>query len=144
MSLTTFSGPVGTFTQQSDGVNHSDLGLVELAQSVTLAQNSTTAVTAIVYLPQNASITDFLVDTLTAWDSATSATLSIGTAAAGTQYTGSISTKTGGRAAPAYSAAQATAMANITTHVAVYVTITVVGATTAGSTRVTVRYIQNP
>lgn len=144
MSLTAFSGPIGTFTQQSDGVNHSDLGLVELAQSVTLGQNSTTAVTAIVYLPQNASITDFLIDDLTVWDSVTSATLTIGTAAAGTQYAGAVNTKTAGRQAPSYSSAQVTAMANITTHVAVYVTITPVGATTAGSTRVTVRYIQNP
>lgn len=144
MSLTAFTGPVGTFTQQNDGTNHSDLGLVEMTQVATLTQNSTTAVTAIVYLPKSAQIVDFLIDDLTVWDSATSATLSIGTAAAGTQYVGSINTKTAGRQAPTYTSAQLTAMSNIgTTNFAVYITVTVVGATTAGITRVTVRYIQN-
>jgi len=143
MSLTSFSGPVGTYTQQSDGVNHSDLGLAELTQAVTLSQNSTTAVTAVVYLPQNSSIVDIIADTLTQWDSATSATLSAGTAAAGTQYVSGVNAKTAGRQTPSYTSAQLTAMANIGTSVAVYITVTVVGATTAGNTRVTVRYIQN-
>lgn len=144
MSLTAFSGPVGTFTQQNDGTNHSDLGLAVLSQAVTLTQNGAdTNVNAVLYLPQNAQILDFLIDDLTQWDSATSATLSIGTAAAGTQYVGSINTKTAGRQAPTYSSAQLTAMSNITTHVGVFITVTVVGATTAGITEVTVRYVQN-
>lgn len=143
MSLTAFTGPLGTFTQQNDGVNHSDLGTVELCQTATLTQNSTNAVTAILYLPQNAQITDFLIDNLTVWDSVTSATLSIGTAAAGTQYVGSVNAKTAGRQAPSYSSAQLTAMAGIGTNVGVYITVTPVGATTAGVTQVTVRYIQN-
>lgn len=144
MSLTAFSGPVGTFTQQSDGTNHSDLGLAELTQVVTLNQNSTTAVTAVVYLPQNASIVDIIADTLTQWESGTSATLTAGTAAAGTQYVSGVNAKTAGRQTPSYTSAQLTAMANIGTNVGVFITITPVGATTVGITRVTVRYIQNP
>lgn len=145
MSLSAWTGPIGTFTHQLDGTSsgYSDLGTAELTQVATLTQNSTTAVTAIVYLPQNASIVDFKIDNLTVWDSGTSATLSIGTAAAGTQYVGSINGKTAGRQAPTYTSAQLTAMANITTSVGVYITMTPSGATTAGITRVTVQYIQN-
>src|SRR6185312_16212810 len=145
MGTTAFSGPVGTFTHQPDGTSsgYSDLGLAVLGQVTILNQNSTTAVTNILYLPANAQILDFLIVNLTQWDRATSATLTIGTAAAGTQYVGSINAKTAGRQAPTYSSAQLTAMNNIGANVAVYITVTVVGATTAGSTAVTVRYIQN-
>lgn len=144
MTLSAFSGPLGTFTQQSDGVNHSDLGLAVLGQSATLTQNGAdTNVDAIIYLPANAQILDFLNDNLTVWDSATSATLSAGTSAGGTQYFGSVNGKTAGRQAPSYSSAQLTAMSNIGTNIAVYLRMTVVGATTAGITKVTVRYIQN-
>lgn len=145
MTNTAFSGPVSTFTHQPDGTtagSYSDQGVVQLTQIATLVQNSTAVVTAIVYLPQNAQITDFLIDDLVQWDSVTSATLTIGTAAAGTQYVGAINTKTAGRQAPTYSSAQLTAMSSVTTNVAVYITVTVVGATTVGTTLVTVRYIQ--
>jgi hypothetical protein len=146
MSTTAFSGPVATFTHQPDGTSsgYSDQGLVVLGQTATLLQNGAdTNVNAIIYLPANAQITDFLIDNLTQWDSATSATLSIGTAASGTQYVGSINTKSAGRQAPSYSSAQLTAMANVAANVGVFITVTVVGATTAGKTLVTVRYIQN-
>ena len=72
------------------------------------------------------------------------ATVSLGSAAAGTQYVSAINTKTAGRQAPTYTSAQLTAMANILTNVQLFIQVTVVGATTAGITRVTVRYIQNP
>lgn len=93
-------------------------------------------------LPQNAQITGFDIDVLTAYDSATSATLSIGSAAAGTQYVSAINAKTAGRAAPTYSAAQLLAMANITTNTTVYATVTSVGAPGAGVVLITCNYIQ--
>lgn len=92
-------------------------------------------------LPKNAQITNFFIDVLTAYDSATSATLSIGSASAGTQYVGSVNAKTAGRAAPTLSAAQLLAMSNISTNTTVYATITSVGQPTAGSVRVTVQYV---
>lgn len=145
MSTTSFSGPVSTYTHQADGSasGYSDAGLAVMSQSVTLNQNSTTAVTAVVYLPANAQIVDFLIDDLTVWNSASSAVLSIGTAAAGTQYAGSVDVTKAGRQTPTYTSAQLTAMADIGSNVAVYVTVTPTGATSAGSTLVTIRYIQN-
>lgn len=144
MSLTAFSGPVGTFTQQEDGVNHSNLGLVELSQVITLTHNTTNAVTGIAYLPLGAQITNFHIDNLTVWNSATSDTLSIGTAAAGTQYVASVNGQTAGRVAPTYTSAQVTAMSNIGTNIAVYATMTPVGTAAAGITLVTIIYRQNP
>jgi hypothetical protein len=92
-------------------------------------------------LPKNSQIIAFFIDVLTAYDSATSATLSIGTASAGTQYVGSVNAKTAGRAAPTLSAAQLLAMASITTNTTVVATVTSVGQPTAGSVRVTVQYV---
>lgn len=92
-------------------------------------------------LPKNSQIVNFYIDVLTAYDSATSATLSIGSASAGTQYVGSINAKTAGRASPTLSAAQLLAMSNITTNTTVYATVTSVGQPAAGSVRVTVQYV---
>lgn len=92
-------------------------------------------------LPANSQILSFNIDVLTAYDSATSATLSIGTASGGTQYVSSVNAKTAGRAAPTLSAAQLLAAANITTNTTVVATVTSVGQPTAGSVRVTVLYV---
>ena len=92
-------------------------------------------------LPKNAQIVAFFIDVLTAYDSATSATLSIGSASAGTQYVSGVNAKTAGRAAPTLSAAQLLAASNITTNTTVYATVTSVGQPTAGSVRVTVQYV---
>lgn len=94
-------------------------------------------------LPKNAQILAFFIDVLTAYDSATSATLTIGTASAGSQYVGSVNAKTAGRAAPTLSAAQLLAMSNITTNTTMVATVTSVGQPTAGSVRVTVQYVVN-
>lgn len=92
-------------------------------------------------LPKNSQIVAFFIDVLTAYDSATSATLSIGTASGGTQYVGSVNAKTAGRAAPTLSAAQLAAMDDIGTSTTVVATVTSVGQPTAGSVRVTVQYV---
>ena len=84
------------------------------------------------------------IDVTTAFDSATSAIITIGTAAAGTQYVGSINAKTAGRAAITFTAAQLTAMLNVGTNTAVVITVTPVGATTAGAVTVTAFYVQQP
>ncbi|SCB30316.1 hypothetical protein [Rhizobium lusitanum] len=146
MTTTAFTGPLSTFTQKLDGTSsgYSDQGYALMSQRVSLTQNSTTAVTGRVDLPQGSQITGFNIDVTTAYDSATSATLTIGTAAAGTQYVGAVDAKTAGRAAPTLSAAQLTAMQNITTNHGVFVTVTPVGATTAGAVTVTVFYVQQP
>jgi hypothetical protein len=92
-------------------------------------------------LPANSQILRVIADVLTAYDSATSATLSVGTTSGGTQYASSINAKTAGRAAPTLSAAQLLAMANIGTNTTVVATVTSVGQPTAGLVRVTVEYV---
>lgn len=123
--------------------SNNSLGFVAASQTGVITQNSTTAVSLTFTLPVNAQILDFLIDETVAYDSATSATLTIGTAAAGTQYVTSVNAKTGGRVAATHTAAQVAAMANIGTTNSVVATITPVGATTAGTCRITVRYVVN-
>ena len=149
MGQTHFTGPVLTGTLQKGETNGPNQGFCKLSQITTLTQNSTTAVSKTMYIPVGSALTSFDVDVLTAYDSATSATLTIGTSAGATTYVGSVNAKTAGRASITYSAAQLAAMSNQTvtgtaslTPATVVVTITVVGATTAGYVNVTMNYIQ--
>ena len=149
MAATHFSGPVVAGDLQSGETNGPNQGNVVLAQSTSITQNSTTAVSSTLYIPAGSRIVDFNIDVLTAYNSATSATLTIGTAAAGTQYVGSIDAKTAGRAAITYTAAQLAAMNGVSvlgvaapTTAPVVVTVTPVGATSAGYVVVTVLYVQ--
>ncbi|UMO75984.1 hypothetical protein [Planktothrix phage Pra-JY27] len=135
MSTTLFPAPVKVGRPSADG---SAQGGVVLAQRVTLPQNSTTAVTATMVLPKG-RIIDVIFDTTTAWNSGTSATGTLGTAAGGTQIAGAIDTKTAGRARPTFSAAQLAAM-NLAAETTLHATVTPSGATSAGSTTVTVLY----
>jgi hypothetical protein len=144
MGATHFSGPVVSGTLQQGETNGPNQGFAVLTQSTSITQNSTTAVSSTLYIPAGSDI-----DVLTAFNSATSATLTIGTAAAGTQYVGSIDAKTAGRAAPTYTAAQLAAMNGVTTTgtaapttAPVVVTVTPVGATSAGYVVVTIIYAQ--
>lgn len=149
MGATHFSGPVVSGDLQSGETNGPNQGFAVLSQSTSITQNSTTAVSSTLYIPAGSRIVDFNIDVLTAYNSATSATLTIGTAAAGTQYVGSIDAKTAGRAAITYTAAQLAAMNGVTvlgaaaaTTAPVVVTVTPVGATSAGYVVVTVLYVQ--
>jgi len=149
MGATHFSGPVVSGTLQRGETDGPNQGFAVLTQSTSLTQNSTTAVSSTLYIPAGSEIIDFNIDVLTAFNSATSATLTIGTAAAGTQYVGSIDAKTAGRAAITYTAAQLAAMNGVTTTgtaapttAPVVVTVTPVGATSAGYVVVTIIYAQ--
>lgn len=113
----------------------SQTGLVEF--DATLVQNLTFT------LPANAQIVDFVVDALVGYNSATSATLSAGITSGGTEYVSGVNVKTTGRKANGFSAAQLAAIDNIGTGTSVVVTVTSVGQPTAGSTRVTLLYVQN-
>ena len=95
---------------------------------------------AVFTLPVNAQIVDIVVDVLIAYNSATSATITAGSASAGTQYGGAIDGKTAGRVSPTFSAAQLAAMNDIGTSTSLYVTATSVGQPTAGQFRATVIY----
>ncbi len=141
MGQATLSGPLRTGTiKENAGAN---LGNVTLSQTNTFTQNSTTAVDVTFYLPANSQILYFYFDVLVAYDSATSATISAGRTSGGTELASGVDAKTAaGRIAPTLTATQLGNMADITTNTTVVVTVTVVGATTAGNGRVTVVYVQ--
>jgi len=154
MSITYVSGPMqssafqavsefnGTVLGQlnSSGRVRTGNGYGVLTQTALMDQNSTTAVSATFTVPANSQIIDIIADVLTAFDSASTAVLSVGSAAAGTQYAGSIDAKTAGRVRPTFSAAQLAAMDDVGSSTSVVATITPTGATTAGQVRVTILY----
>jgi hypothetical protein len=149
MAATHFSGPVLSGDLQSGETNGPNQGYMTLIQTTSITKNSTNAVSSTMYIPAGAQIIDFNIDVMTAFDSATSATLTIGTAAAGTQYVSGINAKTAGRASITYTAAQLAAMSGVTVlgvtaavSAPVVVTVTPVGATTAGYLEVTIIYAQ--
>ena len=151
MGTTTFSGPVRSGTLKTGETNGPNLGFAVLEQETSITQNSTTAVSSTLYVPVGAKLIDIIVDTLTAFNSASSAVLSVGTAAAGTQYASGVDVTTAGRVRPTFTAAQLAAMSNVSvlgvaapTPAPVVVTVTPTGATSAGYVRVTLVYAQQP
>ena len=95
---------------------------------------------AVFVLPKAGQLVDIVVDVLTAFNSLTSATLTVGSASGGTQYAGGVDAKTAGRVRPTFTAAQLAAMDDIGANTSVYATITSVGQPTEGSARVTLLY----
>jgi hypothetical protein len=148
----TFTGPLisGPIWNPGDARGPVTAGLCVLAQTATLTQNGATAVTAQFNLPSGSQIVDIIADTTTVWNSGTSDTLSVGLAAAGTDFASGVVVSSGEaapRQRPTYTAAQLAAQlvvgATPSNGVPVYATVTPVGtAATAGSTTVTLLYIQ--
>lgn len=142
MARTHWNGPLTSGDKHASQTGGPNWGYAELVQTGTLTQNSTNVVNLTFYLPPNSQIVDIIPDVTTAFDSVTSATLSAGTSSGGTQYVSGVNAKTAGRAAPSYTTTQLTNMASIGTNTTLVVSVTPVGATTAGAVRVTVRYVQ--
>ena len=141
MANSTFSGPVRSGTVR-EGAS-ANVGLCVLSQTGSIAQNSTNVVDLTFTLPANAQILNFFFDVTTAFNSATSATLSAGTASGGTQYASGVDVKAAaGRIAPTLTGTQLTNMANINTNTSVVVSVTPVGATSAGAVTATIVYVQ--
>lgn len=128
------SGPVSTPAQQ---------GYSLLSQTVKLVQNSTAAVSQTMSVPNHSQIVDIYVDPTVTWNSATSAALTIGTAAADTTYLGStaMTTQTT-RLRPSFTTTELAAMQDVGTNNNVVITVTPTGATSAGTTFVTLLYRQ--
>ena len=126
-----------------------DGGYMVLSQTTTVTTVAAgTASSAYVTLPASSQIINFLVDTVTdevvGGGTATAIAMTIGTAAAGTQYVSSTDVIGGGRIALTFTAAQLTAMSDIGTSQAVYITVDPNGtiSTTQGVYRLTVVYSQ--
>lgn len=114
-------------------------GHVTASQGAVINQNGTNAVTATLLLPPG-EIQDVIVDVLVAFNSATSATLTIGTAAAGgTEIASAVSVAVAGRVRPTFTAAQLAAFVRPVETI-LFITVTPVGATTLGQVRATVVY----
>ena len=124
----------------SENPSGSGVGFAMFTQSKTNSGISGLTQDIIFELPSGSQLIAIIPDVLTAYDSATSATLSVGTTSGGTQYASGINAKTAGRAAVTVSAAQAAAMDDIGTSTSVVATITSVGQPTAGLVRVTLQY----
>jgi hypothetical protein len=142
MAQTTWSGPLASGDRNAGESGGPNLGFVALSQTALINFDATLVQNATFNVPAGTQLVDYYVDVLTAYDSATSATLSAGTSSGGTQYLSAISVKTAGRRSNAFSAAQLAAMDDVGTNRQVVVTITSVGQPTAGQVRVTMLYVQ--
>lgn len=142
MSQTTWSGPLASGDRNAGEAGGPNIGLVALSQTAVINFDATLVQNATFNIPAGSQITDFLGDVLVAYDSATSATLSIGTASGGTQYVSGVNVKIAGRRPKAYSGPQLAAMDDVGTNRTVVATVTSVGQPTAGQVRVTLLYVQ--
>ena len=139
------AGPWISGPRNSPDNNHSfaNQGLSLIAQIVSLTQNGTTAVSATINVPRHSQFVDFISDSTVTWNSATSATLSIGTAAADSTYMGALNIAVAtARLRPAFTTTQLAACLDTGSNETVVATVTPSGATSAGTTFVTMLYLQ--
>lgn len=143
---TAWNGPLISGNRRYANTNGpANTGVAVLEQNGIINQNGVGAIDLIFAIPKHSKILGFVVDRTVAFDSATSAALTIGTASAGTQYASSIDCKAaaGRTQAPVSpSAAQMNAADDTGTNESVYCTLTTVGATTAGQVKIAMQYIQ--
>ena len=97
-------------------------------------------VDASITLPVGAQIHNINVDTLVAWNSVTTASLTIGTTAGGTEFYDATDVKSAGREATTISDADLAVWDDITTNTTLNIRVAQVGNTSAGQARVTVLY----
>jgi hypothetical protein len=133
----------GTLTDTVDG------GFVVMTQTTTVTTVSAgTATSATITIPASSQILQFLVDTVqdesVGGGTATAIAMTIGTAAAGTQYVSSTDVIGGGRITLAFTAAQLAAMADVGANQSVVITVDPNGtiSTTQAIYRLTVTYAQ--
>jgi hypothetical protein len=133
----------GTLTDSVDG------GFTVLSQTTTVTTAAAgTATSVTLTLPASSQIIDFIADMtvneVVGAGTATTIPMTIGTAAAGTQYVSSTDVFAGGRIALTFTAAQLTAMSDIGSNTSVVVTLDPNGTivTTQGVIRLTVVYAQ--
>ena len=151
MSRSTFSGPIKSGTNRY--APYKNTGTTVLSQTLPLVYDATLVQSATFYIPAGSQILNAWVDVTTAYNSATSATLSIGKTAGGTEYASGVNAKTTGRTTPTFTTTQLTNMLSTPIDVAaansqqassaVIATVTSVGQPTAGATQVTIQYIQS-
>jgi hypothetical protein len=144
---TQFAGPILSGPRQyNDDNGPANVGLADLAQTLTLTQNGTNNVSGTFTIPEHCQISEFIVDNRIVWNAAVSAGLTIGIAALGTEYASSMDVKAAVarfRAPVAPTAAQMLALKDTGTNKSVVCTVNVAaGATTTGETIITMKYTQ--
>lgn len=141
---TNFTGPVMSGPKKdTDSNGPANTGICLLTQVATINVNGTSAVSVTFTVPVDAQLSDFKVDVTTAFNAGTNNNLTIGTAAAGTQYLSATALTSAGRTALTFTGAQLTAMSNVTTNTSVVATYTPSGTTaTTGQAIITLYYIQ--
>lgn len=150
MSRSTFSGPVLSGTNKYG--TYKNLGNSQQIQSAVMTQAGAAQVNQTFYVPALSQMVTVIVDVLVAFDS-TTAPLTVGTAAGGTQYVTLVDAKVAGRASITFTAAQLLAMSSLaqdttatngsgTPTAAVVASIIPTGTATVGSVRVTIQYAQ--
>lgn len=97
-------------------------------------------VDATITIPVGSQIVNIWADTLTAWDSVTSASLTIGTTAGGAEYMDATDVKTAGRETTAPTAADLALWDDVGSTNTLYIRVAQTGNTSAGQLRVTVVY----
>ena len=142
MSQTTFSGPLISGDKQAGISGGPNTGYAVLSQVLPIVYGGTLVQDYTFYLPANSQIIDFYADVTTAYNSATSATLSAGITSGGTEYASGVSVKTAGRRAPTYTSTQVGNMASIGTNTTLVATVTSVGQPSAGAGYIRVMYVQ--
>jgi hypothetical protein len=129
------SGPQGFGTEARS------VGDVGVSQTVTLQAASAANVDGTITVPPNSKILDFLIDSTVLW-TATTASLTVGTAAGGAQYVSGFDVKTVTRGpTAAFTAAQLAAMDNVGNNTTIAFRVASTGAHNVGTTKATVRYI---
>jgi hypothetical protein len=151
MSRTTFSGPVRAGTNRY--APYQNVGTAVTTQQVAFTYDATLTQNATFYIPAGCRIINIFVDVITGYNSATSATLTIGKTSGGTEYASGVNAKTTGRTTPTFTTTQLTNMQSTPIDVAaansqqacsaIVVTVTSVGQPTAGTGFVTVQYAQS-
>jgi len=133
----------GSLTDTVDG------GFVVMSQTTTVTTAAAgTATSATLTLPASSQIISFFADMVVneavGGGTATAIAMTVGTAAAGTQYVSSTDVFAGGRIALTFTAAQLLAMSDIGSNTSVVVTLDPDGtiSTTQGVIRLTVVYAQ--
>ena len=133
----------GTLTDSTDG------GFVVVSQTTTVTTAAAgTATSATLTIPASAQIINILIDTVQLQvigaGTATTMPVTVGTAAAGTQYVSATDAIAGGRVALTFTAAQLAAMADVGANQSVVITADPNGTvvTTQAIYRLTVAYAQ--
>ncbi len=140
MSASHFSGPVQVGSVQPGGAT-SNIGSAICAQSVVVQAATAANVDTFIDVPSGSQIVSINADSTVAW-TATTASMTIGSAAGGTQYVTGFDVKTITRGpTAAYTAAQLAALANVGSNTRIHIRVASTGANATGTTRVTVLYV---